>query len=127
MTQPEIEERFEEGMRLFNQGNFFEAHEVWEERWREAAGAERIFYQGMIQAAVALAHVQRGNKAGAISVYLKSSSKLTQFPALWMGIELGQFSSELTRYFEALRTFYDARCECLPPAEQPPTIRWARG
>ena len=64
-----------------------------------------MFYQGMIQAAVALAHVQRGNKAGAISVYLKSSSKLTQFPALWMGIELGQFSSELTRYFE--------RCEPL--------------
>jgi predicted metal-dependent hydrolase len=133
VTQPDIEERFGEGIRLFNQGNFFEAHEVWEQQWRKAEGAERIFYQGMIQAAVALAHAQRGNNAGAISVFLKSVSKLTQFPALWMGIKLGQFRSELTRYFETLRTSYDVRGgDCLPRGaeqiahtEQPPTIIWA--
>ena len=32
---PEIE-RFELGIQSFNQGNFFEAHELWEEDWKVA-------------------------------------------------------------------------------------------
>lgn len=134
MTHPETDARFSEGIRLFNQANFFEAHEVWEEEWKKAAGVEKLFYQGLIQAAAALLHVQRGNYAGAISVFLKSRSKLDQFPALWMGIELGGFRSELASYFAGLRTSFDARHGNYQPARdeqtasaaQPPTIRWAR-
>jgi uncharacterized protein len=133
MTQPEIDGRFAEGIRLFNRGEFFEAHEVWEQAWKAAEGAERIFYQGIIQAAAALLHIQRGNYVGAISVYLRACQKLDQFPALSMGIELGQFRSEMAQYFAALRTSSDARDGNRQPAaagpiackEQPPKIRWA--
>jgi predicted metal-dependent hydrolase len=92
---------FEEGIRRFNQGEFFEAHEVWEHQWRRAEGAERVFLQGLIQAAVALCHLRRSNYRGAVSVYRKSRAHLSEFPALWMGIELGQFRSELEQYFAA--------------------------
>jgi uncharacterized protein len=131
MTQLETDGRFAEGIRLFNQGNFFEAHEVWEQAWKVAEGIEKIFYQGIIQAAAALLHIQRGSYAGAISVYLKSCPKLDQFPAVWMGIELGQFRAELARYFDTLRTSSDARRGNYQPAgagqiaQQPPMIRWA--
>ena len=124
---------FAEGVRLFNQANFFEAHELWEDKWNKAEGEERIFYQGLIQAAVALCHVQRGNYAGAISVYLKSWPKLAGFPAVWMGIELEQFRGELRRYFDTLRTSSNAccgNCQSVGPGQivstaQPPIIRWA--
>src|SRR6516162_9631074 len=99
---------FAVGVRLFNQGNFFEAHELWEHKWKKAEGEDKTFYQGLIQAAVALCHVQRGNYAGAISVYLKSWPKLARFPAVWMGIELEQFRRELRRYFDARRTSSNA-------------------
>ena len=95
----DTETRFEEGIRLFNQHNFFEAHEVWEQVWRRIEGEERIFYQGLIQAAAALLHVQRGNNAGAFSVYRKSCTKLANFPVIWRGIELGKFRCDLARYF----------------------------
>ncbi|MGH7425744.1 MAG: DUF309 domain-containing protein, partial [Candidatus Methylomirabilales bacterium] len=36
----------EEGTRLFRAGEYFLAHETWEERWIEAAPEERDFYQG---------------------------------------------------------------------------------
>jgi uncharacterized protein len=128
-----IDACFAEGVRLFNQANFFEAHELWEDKWKKAEGEEKTFYQGLIQAAVALCHVQRGNYAGAISVYLKSSPKLARFPAVWMGIELEQFRGELGRYFDTLRTSSNARCRnCqsmgsgqIMSTAQPPIIRWA--
>jgi len=101
--------RFAQGIRLFNQGNFFEAHEVWEEIWKETEGEEKIFYQGLIQAAAALAHAQRGNCHGAVSVYLKSRPKLERFPGVWMGIDLQQFRSRLSQYFDKLQCFAPVR------------------
>jgi len=129
----EIEERFAEGVRLFNNGDFFAAHEVLEQAWKVAEGEEKIFYQGIIQAAAALVHVRRGNYPGAISVYLKSHPKLCRFPALWMGIDLGQFRSDLMRYFAAVQTALGitqkncqlTRPEQIPDTEHVPTIRWA--
>jgi predicted metal-dependent hydrolase len=128
-----IDAHFAEGVRLFNQGNFFEAHELWEHMWKKAEGEEKTFYQGLIQAAVALCHVQRGNYAGALSIYLKSWPKLARFPAVWMGIELGQFRCELRRYFDARRTSSNACRGNFQPVgtgqivstAQPPVIRWA--
>ena len=43
-----IDACFVRGVRLFNQGNFFEAHELWEDKWKKAEGEEKIFYQGII-------------------------------------------------------------------------------
>jgi len=133
MTQTEIDGLLAEGIRLFNNGYFFEAHEVLEQAWKVAEGTDKIFYQGIIQAAAALVHVRRGNYTGAISVYLKSRPKLYRFPAVWMGIDLGQFRSELTRYFAAVQAALattgencqPSRPERIPGTKQVPTIRWA--
>jgi len=124
--------RFREGVRLFNQRTFFEAHEIWEEDWKAAEGDKRLFYQGMIQAAAALVHIQRGNYAGAISLYHKSHPKLAHLPAVWMGIDLERFRSDLTRYFTELPNARGTRGDChktrakqIPKANQLPTITWA--
>jgi uncharacterized protein len=127
----QVENRFEEGIRLFNNGNFFKAHEVWEEEWKRAHGLEKVFYQGLIQAAAALLHAERGNYAGAVSLYLKCCSKLDQFPAKWKGIELGQVRSELSRFFSVLQSPSDVRagsCQSMQhkqvsDAERSPAIR----
>lgn len=58
------EDRFEEGCRLFDSGQYFEAHEVWEELWNEAQGPRNAYLQGLIQVAAALVHSQRGNWNG---------------------------------------------------------------
>lgn len=56
--------RFEEGCRLFDAGEYFEAHEVWEDIWAEAGGARRAFLQCLIQVAVALHHASNQNWRG---------------------------------------------------------------
>src|SRR5690606_20932959 len=60
---------FHEGIALFNEGEWFEAHESWEDIWHMAAGPRKLFYQGLIQCAVTLEHMRRGNPRGVVTVY----------------------------------------------------------
>jgi predicted metal-dependent hydrolase len=108
-------EFFEEGITLFNAGKFFECHEAWEEVWKRSAGEEKLFYQGIIQAAVAILHAQRGNLTGAASLYAKASAKLDHLPSQHMGIELGELR-------DALQDFFAVALEggAIPP---PPKLR----
>ena len=38
-----------EGIALFNQGRFWEAHEAWEDAWLAEEGPTKLFLQGLIQ------------------------------------------------------------------------------
>ncbi len=107
-----VEEFFREGIELFNEGRFFECHEAWEEVWKRAGGDEKFFYQGLIQAAVAILHAQRGNQDGARSLYEKARHKLHKVPAEHMGLAIGELRADLARFFEAALSDAPAR---LPP------------
>ncbi len=94
-----VTESFEEGIDLFNEGKFFECHEAWEEVWKRSDGEAKLFYQGIIQAAVAILHAQRGNLNGAASMYAKASSKLDHLPSEHMGLALGELRQALKDFF----------------------------
>jgi predicted metal-dependent hydrolase len=83
------------GVALFNDGEYFASHEVWEELWKGSAGEERAALQGLIQAAVAILHAQRGNQRGALSVYRKAMRNLESASDDCMGLRLGDFRSTL--------------------------------
>jgi len=70
---------FEKGLLFFNSGSYYEAHESWEDLWKVTEGPVRVFYQGLIQAAVGLHHLCRGNEVGARGQIAKSISHLTKF------------------------------------------------
>ena len=50
MKEPTVS-LLELGRAHFNEGRYFEAHEVWEEAWLAEAGATKSFLQGLIQIA----------------------------------------------------------------------------
>ena len=56
---------FREGVALFNGVRYWHAHEAWETLWRAAPDEERDFYQGLIQLAAGLLHLERRNLRGA--------------------------------------------------------------
>jgi len=78
---------FHEGLHLFNTGRWFEAHEAWEDIWHEAEGDRKPFYQGLIQAAVTLEHVRRGNPRGVRNVFASCRSKFERVPRHMMGVD----------------------------------------
>ena len=108
---------YEQGIDLFNEGRFFECHEAWEEIWKRSDGEVKLFYQGLIQAAVAILHAQRGNLEGAASLYEKASAKLDLIPPEHMGLAIGELRVELRRFIESATRADGA------PLPAPPRLR----
>ena len=88
-----------QGIEYFNVCDFFEAHETWEELWTEYRGPDRKFYQGLIQAAVALHHFGNGNTRGARKVYLTSRGYLNEFAPEHVGLDLDKFLQQYENCF----------------------------
>ena len=90
----------EAGINFFNSGHYFEAHEAWEDLWRGTSGPLRLFYQGLVQSAVALHHLNHGNINGARGQLSKSLDKLSQYPSHFCGIDNGQLIQALRGLLE---------------------------
>ena len=79
-----MDERFYEGIREFNAGRFFEAHDVLEDLWHGYREPDRVFLQALIHSAVGLYHLENDNFKGARSQLRKACSKLEAFrPTYW--------------------------------------------
>jgi predicted metal-dependent hydrolase len=115
---PSIEALYAEGIRYFNECEFFEAHEAWEELWTEYRGPARRYYQGLIQAAVALHHFGTGNIRGAKKVYLSSRSYLDDYRPAYLGLDLNAFLGR----FEACFAEVLASTEEFPSIEVDPEL-----
>jgi len=86
-TRPE----FLEGVRLYNSGQFYEAHEQWEILWlAEERDEPRLFLQGLIQLTSAF-HKLFGQRhpEGAYRLLERALAKLDAYPASYLGVALG--------------------------------------
>ena len=97
MTSLEESEIFHTGIELFNRGRFFDAHEAWEEIWYIASGQKKLFYQGLIQYAVTLEHIRRGNPRGVKCVYETCRTKFAGLAEVYMGIRIADIYEGLQK------------------------------
>jgi hypothetical protein len=110
-----------DGIEHFNAGRFFEAHEAWEEIWTRSEGQTKLFYQALIQAAVALHHLERENYRGARSVYRNVMEKLPALPPVFLSLDVEDFSRQFESFF---RNFIESGIDSPIPADaQRPTIQ----
>jgi hypothetical protein len=94
--------RYLAGIVLFNDQDFFEAHEVWEDLWADSHGDERRFYQGLIQAAVGLCHFCNGNLGGAVKLYRSSRDYMERCGSPFLGLDSAGFWEQMERCFRPL-------------------------
>ena len=79
------------GIEKFNECDYYESHEIWEELWTEYRGASRKFYQGLIQAAVALYHFGNGNIRGARKLHGSVHGYLEAYAPHHLGLDVNAF------------------------------------
>ena len=82
------EAHLERGIAFFNSAKFWEAHEVWEEIWKNHPEDGRFFIQGLIQ--LAAAYHQLGKKVyRGVVIHLKQAQeRLKLFPCDFLGIDV---------------------------------------
>lgn len=77
------------GVELFNQGQFWEAHEAWEGAWMpQRSTSEGGFFKGLVQVAAGCYHYQRRNREGALAKWRDGADLLRQYLPANAGLDL---------------------------------------
>jgi hypothetical protein len=119
---PDYDPRYLAGILFFNARDFFTAHEVWEDLWAGCRGPERRFYQGLIQAAVALYHYGRGNLRGAAKLYRTARAYMEPYGSPFLGLDAAAFWAAMARCFAPVLTCPDPDRDLRPDPALIPTL-----
>jgi predicted metal-dependent hydrolase len=91
-----------EGLRLYDAGEFFAAHEAWESVWLGAQEPEKTFLQGLIQVTAAFHHWQRENRVGTSRLLRAALGRLERYPACFGGISVNLLCDDIRVWLQAL-------------------------
>jgi predicted metal-dependent hydrolase len=108
-----------EGLRCYDAGEYFTAHEAWETVWLEAQEPDKMFLQGLIQVTAAFHHLQRKNSLGTERLLHAALRRLELYPACFGGISVTVLCSDIREWIQALNT--DEPTPELPRARILPT------
>ena len=104
-----IETLFEEGKSKYLKGEYFDAHEIWEDLWSDYYLIDRKLIQGLIQLCVSLVHLGNGNLKGAKSLLKKSIEKFSQFEKTDRSINLKLLKEDLITLEKEYKSLTGAR------------------
>lgn len=82
------------GVQLFNNGEWWEAHEAWEPIWLQAKGERRAFIQALILLAAAL-HKRWFHGSPHHRNFYKAVKYLETLPPIYEGINLQQLRADV--------------------------------
>ena len=123
MTPAEEAAALRSGAALYARGEFFEAHEAWEELWLALDGEPRLFVQGLIQLAAACHKAFAQNQPrGCVKLLETALVKLTPAPPDFMGVRTGPMLAAAWKMLEQARRWREGelpglRREDVPPIE----------
>jgi len=86
------------GVDLFNQEDYFEAHEVWEDAWRQEQGERRRFLQGLIQVAAGFVKLQRRQPRGAKALLERGAEQIAEHADAELGFDLPPLLESVSKW-----------------------------
>lgn len=103
-AEQQYDERYLEYIKLFNQRDFYDCHEVLEDLWLDDPGENRTFYQGLIQFATAFQHLFRGNIRGFERLLASAKGYLARFPSQYEGLNLEEIRAVIDYWQQKLQS-----------------------
>ncbi len=91
------------GLELFNQGEYFESHELLEEAWNEDMSAGREVYRAILQVAVAYLQIERHNYNGAMKMFLRLRQWIDPLPDVCRGVDIAGLRADAETVHTYLR------------------------
>ena len=93
----------EDGIKLFNSGHYWEAHEAWEGDWMpDRKGPDSGFYKGLIQIAAGCLHYTRRNRRGAVNKWRSGADYLRPYLPVHRGVNLEPLVNTVDGYLAAM-------------------------
>ncbi|MFP5309373.1 MAG: DUF309 domain-containing protein [Actinomycetes bacterium] len=119
-----VEGALANGVRLWGEQRFFEAHECLEDVWHHAPEPDVAFWKAVIQVAVGCVHVQRGNPRGAVTMWTRSADRLEEQPDPHHGIRAAELAAACRAGVYALAAGADVSDVALPDLPTEPGGPW---
>ncbi|NUN65215.1 DUF309 domain-containing protein [Pseudanabaena biceps] len=88
MSEADLSPEFLDAIALFNNGEYYACHDALEEIWHNAWQSDRAFYQGILQIAVGLYHLQSQNWHGATILLGEGTSRLPAYLPDYQSIDV---------------------------------------
>ncbi|MGH2574117.1 MAG: DUF309 domain-containing protein [Ignavibacteria bacterium] len=108
----DILDRFQNGIDKFNEGLYYECHDILEDVWFDIRGSSRRFYQGLIHLAVGFHHIlKRNNLKGALSQLNKGKEKLSDYKPEFQGVELQNLLKKIQKCIDNIKMIQDGKVE----------------
>ena len=86
-----FKESFVIALNLFNNQDWYEAHDAFEEIWYSVDGDERQVIQGILQVSVSQFHLSKGNLNGATILLGEGLGRIKSRTKINLGIDLESF------------------------------------
>lgn len=114
--QQPLSDHARRGLVLFNEGEYFEAHEELEHAWNDDKSPARECYRAILQIAVAYLQIQRGNYNGAVKMFMRVRQWLDPLPDECHGINLAQLKMDAQAVETSLLALGQERIRDFDPA-----------
>ena len=104
-----------EGLRCYQEREFFDAHEHWEGVWLRCDEPDKSFLQALIQVTAAFHHLRQGRPAGTVSLLRRALRRLEGFPADYEGVRVEALCGSIRAWLEGLESGDAGHRPPLPP------------
>jgi len=84
----------EEAIRLFNAGEFYKQHDLFETLWRDEPRPIRNLYQGILQIGVGYFQITRGNMRGGVKMIQRGQRWLALLPDHCRGVDVAALKAD---------------------------------
>ncbi|MGD2028099.1 MAG: DUF309 domain-containing protein [Anaerolineales bacterium] len=105
----------EEGIRLYNEGKYFVAHEAFEDAWHAEEEPDRRLYQGMLQAGIVFMHARNCYAKGVYSMYERCSVWLGPWPDHCRTVNVGKLRADVEAIVAAVKSLEQDKLDQLDP------------
>ena len=100
-----------EGIKLFNDSDFFSAHDFFEDIWMEVNKEEKDFFQGLVQISVGCYHLICENFSGAVSQLTKGNEKLENYKPSYYKIDINSLTNKIDLLLDKINRNSDYKDE----------------
>ena len=110
-----MDARLQEGIDLFNQGRFFESHEVWESLYLETDAKHKPFLEGLVQLAAALRfYSDFGEFRGPVRMIYQALIRFEAYPPVYLSVRVEELSAAMDAWAKELESSAGATPRPIP-------------
>ncbi len=117
-----LPEEIRRGVVLFEAGLYFACHEYFETLGGRTGDVASDLYQGIIQIAVAMRHLESHNVRGAVILLRYGMGRLQRYPTVYQGLPLASWRERLERLLTHLETLPSPAAYQFDPRHVPPML-----